>query len=198
MKSKKSFLLAAPPALVAAVARRSGAEGQRDRALSPTRSSLTLLLARACGAVALLVTGGVHLQQYTAAHFSVIPTIGPLFLVNFIAATSLGLILLVPLRRTAGRRRLAFEALVTLAGIAVATGTLAALLISEYMPLFGFMEQGYRLEIVIAIAAEAIAIISLGVVLACLRTRLRGLGGVGAKREAALAATARSGAVEGP
>ena len=74
---------------------------------------------------------------------------------------ALGLILLVPLRRTAGRRRLAFEALVTLAGIAVATGTLAALLISEYMPLFGFMEQGYRLEIVIAIAAEVVALMSL-------------------------------------
>jgi hypothetical protein len=36
------------------------------------------------------------------------------------------------------------------------------LFISEHTPLFGFMEHGYRLEIVIALAAEAVAIISLG------------------------------------
>jgi hypothetical protein len=36
------------------------------------------------------------------------------------------------------------------------------LLISEHTELFGFMEHGYRLEIVIAIAAEAVAILSLG------------------------------------
>jgi hypothetical protein len=56
---------------------------------------------RGIGAVALLIVGGVHLEQYRVAHFSVIPTIGPLFLVNFIAATSLGLLLLIPIRRSA-------------------------------------------------------------------------------------------------
>jgi hypothetical protein len=39
-------------------------------------------MARALGAFALLVAGGVHLQQYSAAHFAVIPTIGLLFLAN--------------------------------------------------------------------------------------------------------------------
>jgi hypothetical protein len=39
-----------------------------------------LRVARAMGAIALLVVGGVHLEQYKVAHFSVIPTIGPLFL----------------------------------------------------------------------------------------------------------------------
>jgi len=48
------------------------------------------------GAVALLAVGGVHFQQYEYDYFSVIPTIGPLFLVNFIAATALGLVLLAP------------------------------------------------------------------------------------------------------
>ena len=37
------------------------------------------------------------------------------------------------------------------------------------MPLFGFMEQGYRVEIVIALAAEGAAIISLGVMLSFAR-----------------------------
>src|ERR1700753_2469291 len=125
-----------------------------------------LRVARVLGAIALLVVGGVHLEQYTVAHFSLIPTIGPLFLVNFIAATSLGLLLMIPIRSSARHGRQLFDSLAALAGIGVAAGALAALLISEQRPLFGFMEHGYRLEIVIAIASEAVAIASLGVFLA--------------------------------
>jgi hypothetical protein len=132
----------------------------------PTYRIPVLSVTRALGATALLVVGGVHLEQYTVAHFSVIPTIGPLFLVNFIAATSLGLLLLIPVRRSARRGRLLFDSLAALAGIGVAAGALAALLISEHRPLFGFMEHGYRVEIVIAITAEAVAIASLGVFVA--------------------------------
>jgi hypothetical protein len=121
-----------------------------------------LRIARALGACALLVVGGVHLEQYTVAHFSLIPTIGSLFLVNFVAATSLGLVLLIPIHRSARPRRLLFDLTASLAGIAVAAGAPAALLVNEQTPLFGFMEHGCRLEIVIAIAAEAVAILSLG------------------------------------
>jgi hypothetical protein len=131
----------------------------------------------------LLIVGGVHLEQYTVSHFSVIPTIGLLFLVNFIAATILGVILLIPLRNTPSRRRLVLDSLAALAGIGVAAGALIALLISEQTPLFGFMAQGYRLEIVIAIAAEAAAIILLRVFLACVRRRMRGLRAVTVRRE---------------
>ncbi len=77
----------------------------------PTYRIPVLSVTRALGAIALLVVGGVHLEQYTVAHFSVIPTIGPLFLVNFIAATSLGLVLLIPIRRSARRGRLLFDSL---------------------------------------------------------------------------------------
>jgi hypothetical protein len=111
----------------------------------------------------MLVVGGVHLEQYTTAHFSVIPTIGPLFLVNFIAATIVGLVLALPIGRGARVTRLWFESLAALVGIGVSIGAFAGLLISEHTPLFGFMEQGYRLEIVIALVAEAIATVSLGV-----------------------------------
>jgi hypothetical protein len=121
---------------------------------------------RGLGAVALLVVGGVHLEQYTVAHFSAIPTIGPLLLVNFIAATSLGLLLLIPNRRSLRDGRPLFDSLAALAGIGVTAGALDALLISEHTPLLGFMEHGYRLEIVIAITSEAVAIASLGVFLA--------------------------------
>jgi hypothetical protein len=129
---------------------------------------VALRIARAVAAIALLVTGASHLEQYLVVHFSDIPTIGPLFLLNFIAATSPGLVLLIPIGGSARRGRMLFESLAALAGIGVATGAMAALLISEQTPLFGFMEHGYRLEIVIAITAEAVAILSLGVFLALL------------------------------
>jgi hypothetical protein len=135
--------------------------------MTPDRHRIAALrTARALGASALLVVGGVHLEQYTVAHFSVIPTIGPLFLVDFIVATSLGFVLLIPIRASARRGRVLLDSMAALAGIGVAAGALAALLISEQTPLFGFMEHGYRLEIVIALAAEAVAIVSLGVFLA--------------------------------
>jgi hypothetical protein len=137
---------------------------------------IPLRAARALGGIALLVVGGVHLEQYEVAHFSVIPTIGVLFLVNFIAATLLGLVLLVPGRDIYRPPRLVFDSVAALAGIGVAGGALAGLVISEQTPLFGFMEQGYRLEVVIAIAAEAVAIVSLGVFLVCAHTRARRLG----------------------
>lgn len=57
----------------------------------------------------------------------------------------------------------------TWAGIAVAGGSLIALFVSERTPLFGFMERGYRLEIVIAIVAEAAAVFALGALMALRR-----------------------------
>src|ERR1700751_5312044 len=137
----------------------------------PGRRIAVLGVTRVIGAIALLVVGGVHLEQYTVAHFSVIPTIGPLFLVNFIGGTSLGLFLLIPIRRSARPLRLLSDSLAALSGIGLAAGAMAALLISEHRPLFGFMEHGYRLEIVIALAAEAVLIVSLGVFLAITNRR---------------------------
>jgi hypothetical protein len=139
-----------------------------------TRRITALGTVRAAGGLVLLVVGGVHLQQYTAGHFSVVPTIGTLFLLNFIAATVLGLWLLVPVRRGGYRRgRFVVDVAVAVAGIGVAGGALVALLISETQPLFGFMENGYRLEIVIALASEAAAIVLLGAFLALAVTRAR-------------------------
>jgi hypothetical protein len=130
----------------------------------------TLRIARALGALAMLVVGGVHLEQYTAAYFSVIPTIGPLFLLNFLVATIVGLVLAVPIARSARPIRLLLDSLAALTGIGVSVGAFAGLLISEHTPLFGFMEHGYRVEIVIALAAEAVATLSLAVfVLGALR-----------------------------
>jgi hypothetical protein len=141
-------------------------------ALTPTANRAALprgFAPRLIGAIALFVVGGVHLEQYSVAHFSVIPTIGPLFLVNFVVATAAGLILLLaaaPALRRIGRL---LDLVAAGGGIGVAAGALAALLISEHTPVFGIMEQGYRREVVISIAAEVVAIAVLGVFLAGLR-----------------------------
>jgi hypothetical protein len=128
-----------------------------------------LATTRLIGAIALLATGGIHLEQYIVAEYRVIPTIGPLFLLNFIAGTILGLYFLVPARAHIGRVRRWVDTSAALAGWAVGAGGLVALLVSEHTPLFGFMEHGYRLEIVIAIIAEGVTVVVLGVFLALSR-----------------------------
>ena len=110
--------------------------------------------------------GAGHLEQYTVGHYSAVPTVGSLFLANFVAATVFGLALLAPLGATSRRLGQLIHAAAALGGLAVAAGALAALLASERTSVFGFMEHGYRLEIVIALAAEAVAIVALGSVLA--------------------------------
>lgn len=137
-----------------------------------TRTS-SLTATRTLGAIALLVIGGVHYQQYHYDFYSAIPTIGPLFLLNFISGAVLGLFLIVPVRpRLRGRGRL-LDQLAALAGIGVAAGGLTGLLISEQTPLFGFMEHGYRFVIVLAIAADAAAIVLLTLYLIAAHARLR-------------------------
>jgi hypothetical protein len=130
----------------------------------------SLTATRMLGALALLVIGGVHYQQYHYAFYSSIPTIGPLFLLNSISATALGLFLIVPVKSRLGRRGRLLDQLAALAGIGVAVGGLVALLISEQTPLFGFMEHGYRFVIVLTIASDATAIAMLTLFLIRVRT----------------------------
>jgi hypothetical protein len=136
---------------------------------------------RGIASVALLGAGAVHLEQYTVAHFSAIPTIGSLFLVNFIAATVIGLVLLVPIPSTRALGRLWLEGATAVAGMGVAFGALAGLLVSEHTPLFGFREHGYRLEIVLALVSEAVAVLALALYSACLYRDIRRLAGPGRK-----------------
>src|SRR6185503_2704167 len=53
-------------------------------------------LLRVLGGLAVLVVGAVHLEQYFAVHFDVVPVIGPLFALNFAGAVVIGLGLLLP------------------------------------------------------------------------------------------------------
>ena len=132
-----------------------------------------IALVRMVAASSLLAVGGVHIQQYIVQDYRVIPTIGPLFLLNFIGGTMLGLYFLLPVGRRAGRVRLLVDAVAALAGWLVAAGALVALLVSEHTPLFGFMEHGYRFAIVFAIVSEAVAVIALTILLVENRIRAR-------------------------
>jgi hypothetical protein len=130
------------PAVLAGSARLAAAASRPRRSRAWTRP---------LGALALLGVGLDHLQEYAGAHYSAIPTIGPLFLANFAAATVVALVFAV----RGGR-------LPAIAGIAVSAGSLAALAVSEHGGLFGFTEVGYRPAIVLAIGFEVAATVLLG------------------------------------
>jgi hypothetical protein len=137
-----------------------------------------LAVPRLIAAASLLAIGAVHLQQYIVRDYRVIPTIGPLFLLNFIAGTVLGLYFLVPARARVSRVRLLADTAAALSGVGVAAGGLVALIVSEHTLLFGFMEHGYRFAIVFTIASEVVAILALGIflVLSLTATRKRDSG----------------------
>ena len=124
------------------------------------------------GAAGVLATGADHLDEYAANGFSTVPTIGTLFLLNFIAAAVVGLGLLLPLRRIAPRLAERVRALLTLSGIGIATTSLIALWISETSSLFGFTDHGFRPTIIAAVIAEATAVIGLTAYLLLARVRI--------------------------
>jgi len=129
-------------------------------------------VARYLGALSILLVGAVHAQQYYDAYFSVVPTIGTLFLLSFIGSAVTGVALAAPVRRLGqgvGDLILVFAAL---GAVGIAVGSLVSLLVSEYTPLFGFMESGYRLAIVLALVFDALTTVFLGVFIALIAPQL--------------------------
>lgn len=122
-------------------------------------------IARYLGTISILVVGFIHAQQYYGDYFSLVPTIGTLFLLSFIGAGVVGAILFSPVRLLGRRVGDLILSLAALAAIGIALGTLVALVISEYMPLFGFMESGYRLAIVLTLLFDGLTTAFLGVFL---------------------------------
>jgi hypothetical protein len=130
--------------------------------LRTVSQSAVLLAARFLGALSLLAVGAVHLQQYTTL-YSAIPTIGTLFVLNFVGATAIGLGLLAPVEHLLGRAGGAVVALLALGGAAQAATAFVFLLISERTPLFGFMEPGYDPPAIMASrVAELVTVALLG------------------------------------
>jgi hypothetical protein len=130
-----------------------------------SRRRVAAEIARYLGAVSILVVGAIHAQQYYDAYFRVVPTIGTLFLLSFIGAGIVGVALFAPVRLLGRRLGDLILSLAALGAIGIALGTLVSLLISEYMPLFGFMESGYRLAIVLTLIFDGLTTVFLGVFL---------------------------------
>ena len=126
------------------------------------RSHVAAEITRYFGAVSILLVGAVHAQQYYGAYFSVVPTIGTLFLLSFVGSGVVGLVLIAPVRRFGRNIGDLILVLAALGAIGIAVGSLASLLVSEYMPLFGFMESGYRLAIVLALLFDSLTTVFLG------------------------------------
>jgi len=123
-------------------------------------SAEAALAARLLGALALLTVGAVHLHEYDYLYSS-IPTIGPLFLLNFVSATLIGAGLLAPIERFLGRFGAAAVALLALGGALQAGTAFVFLLVSERTPLFGFMEPGYDPSGLMAARVSELATVAL-------------------------------------
>jgi hypothetical protein len=137
----------------------------QSTALVSNKSSHRHLAVRSLGALLILFVGADHYYTYSVDDYSVLPTIGTLFLLNFISATVVGVLLLAPLERIFHRFGRAVLEFATLSGVGIAATSLVALLVSEQTPLFGFMESNYRPAIVVALASESAAALSLAVLL---------------------------------
>ncbi len=110
-----------------------------------------MLLLRRVGAAALLIQGGVHLQQYLDG-FSAISVIGPLFLLNAVSSVGLAVWLLKS------------DAVAPLgASIALLAGSLVSLFLARTTGLFGYVSAGYGVSEVLAIIFESIGVVSLGI-----------------------------------
>jgi hypothetical protein len=145
-----------PQAISSAIANRL----TRPRRSAIARTALYL------GALAVLATGVVHIQQYYVADYSTVPTIGTLFFLNFVSAVVVAAGLVAPLGLIARRSADAIRAVFAVSGIGLAVLSLAALFVSESSGLFGFVEHGYREAIVLAIVAEVAATVFLVIFLA--------------------------------
>jgi hypothetical protein len=125
------------------------------------RRSIVAHVGRYLGALAVLATGVDHIEQYAVDKYSTVPTIGTLFLLNFVAAVVIAVGLIAPIRRVTRRYTDAVRAVLAVGGIGLAVLSLAGLFVSESSGLFGFVEHGYRMAIVVAIAVEVAATIFL-------------------------------------
>ena len=105
---------------------------------------------RYLGALATIVAGGVHLQQY-ADFIHDVPTIGVLFLLNGAGAGAVAILL-------ATRH----AALGAAGGIALSVGAIISIVISMTAEgLFGYTEPTFRTPVAISVIAEAAAIVLL-------------------------------------
>lgn len=106
-------------------------------------------------AAALVAIGGlIHLQLWSGGYRG-IPVIGPWFVANAVASAVIAIALVAAARRP-----------VALAGVVLSLASLAALVLSRTIGLFGFLETTWTDQAVAAVAAEVGAFVALAVALA--------------------------------
>ena len=155
------------------MARANGQAANRDVGASPHIRALRAdEVARYLGAISIVAVGAIHAQQYYDAYFSFVPTIGTLFLLSFVASGVVGATLIAPVRRLGRRVSDLILVLAAAGGIGIAAGSLVSLLISEYRPLFGFMESGYRLAVDLTLLFDVMTTAFLGFFLLAVGPRL--------------------------
>jgi hypothetical protein len=96
-------------------------------------------------AAATLIGGATHLQQYVV-RFHAVPGIGPSFLLNAAASLIVAVLLIVSVNR-----------LVISAGVAIAVGSIGALLMSKTVGIFNYIDHAYERPEIFALATEATA-----------------------------------------
>ena len=146
----------------------------QDAVLSRVGNQIEHVFFPHSGAISLMVVGVIHAQQYYYDYFSVVPTIGTLFLLSFVGSGLVGATLILPVRRLGRNIGDLILALAALGGIGIALGSLVALLISEYTPLFGFMESGYRLAVVLTLIFDTLTSCLLALFVVALARSRRG------------------------
>jgi hypothetical protein len=145
---------------MASAHRVAGASGASDR-LVAVRWLTVGQVGRYLGAAALVGVGVAHIWQYSVDSYSVIPTIGTLFALNFASAVVVAVGLVAPLQRLSRRWGRALLTLLAVGGVSIAVGSFAGLEVSETTGLFGFIESGYRGAIVLSIALEGATVVFL-------------------------------------
>jgi hypothetical protein len=123
-------------------------------------------VARYLGALSVLAVGVDHIVEYYADYYRAVPTIGTLFVLDFIGSLMVAAVLFAPVGRFAGRSAGLLLTVAGAAGLALGAGTLAGLLVSENVGLFGFMETGYRNAIVLSMAFDIAAALLMAAFLA--------------------------------
>jgi len=112
------------------------------------------LALRLAAVIAILIVGGVHLQQYFSFGIRSIPTVGVLFLLNAIGAATVAVMLMTPWRLT--------QVLGALGGLAISIGAIISLVIARTPPgFFNYIEPTWRTPVVIALVAEVISVVLL-------------------------------------
>jgi hypothetical protein len=113
--------------------------------------------ARIAAAVFVFLGGLVHLQLWSSG-YRVIPYIGPWFVANAMVSALLTVVVLVRPARA-----------VVIAGIALSAASLAALVMSRTVGIFGFTERAWTDQAVRAVASELGAIAAFAVLVVASR-----------------------------